>query len=231
MTQIVEVVLDIETTGLSMKEGHKIIEIGCVELIDRKKTGRTFHHYINPQRQVDPEARAVHGIKDEFLKNKPVFGQIANELREFIGDAYVVAHNGLAFDIPFLNNEFAMSKIALLPIDKVIDTLVLARKLYPGSPASLDALCKKFGVNLSDRITHGALVDALLLTNVYTAIKAPTQGKIFIANESKKTYHHEVAMVRLDSKRSVCLSIYEASMHENMLQKLSNPLWTRLKEK
>jgi len=231
MIQIVEVVLDIETTGLSIKEGHRIIEVGCIELIDRKKTGRTFHRYINPQRLVDPEARAVHGIKDDFLRDKPLFGEIANELRDFIGDAYIIAHNGLGFDIPFLNHEFGTSGISLLPINKVIDTLVLARKLYPGSPASLDALCKKFGVNLSDRIVHGALVDALLLTNVYTTIKAPTQGEIFIANESKATYHHEVTMDRFESKRSVYLSIDEASMHENMLQKLSNPLWKKLKEK
>lgn len=231
MNQIVEVVLDIETTGLSIKEGHRIIEIGAIELIDRKKTGRTFHHYINPQRKVDPEARAIHGIKDEFLRDKPVFAKIANEFRDFIGDASVIAHNGLSFDIPFLNHELAMSGVELLPINKVIDTLILARKLYPGSPASLDALCRKFGVSLADRRLHGALVDALLLTNVYTTIKAPMQGKIFIANESKKPYHDEVAIVRIDSKRSFYLSDYEASMYENMLQNLSNPLWVKLKAK
>jgi DNA polymerase-3 subunit epsilon len=231
MNQIVEIVLDIETTGLSLKGGHKIIEIGCVELINRKKTGRTFHQYINPQRKVDPEAIAVHGIKDDFLRDKPIFPKIAPNLRDFIGEAHVVAHNGLAFDIPFLNYEFAISGIELLCIDKVIDTLVLARKMYPGSPASLDALCRKFGISLVDRKLHGALLDALLLTNVYIAIKAPMQGKIFIANESKRTYHNEVAIVRCDSRRSFYLSDYEASLYENMLQKLSNPLWAKLKEK
>ncbi len=231
MDDLVEVVLDIETTGLSINGGHKIIEIGCVELKNRKKTGRTFHQYINPQRKVDPEAIKVHGIKDEFLRDKPVFAKIAQELREFIGNAYVIAHNGLAFDIPFLNHEFGLCGIESIAKEIVVDTLVLARKNYPGSPASLDALCKKFGVSLADRKLHGALLDALLLTNVYTVIKAPMQTEIFVANQAKKTYHDEVAIVRLDCKRSFYLSDYEESMHKNMLQKLSDPLWVELEKK
>lgn len=231
MDELVEVVLDIETTGLSISGGHKIIEVGCVELKNRKKTGRTFNRYINPQRKVDPEAIKVHGIKDEFLRDKPVFGKIAQELRDFIGNAYVIAHNGLAFDVPFLNHEFALCGVELIVNAMVIDTLILARKNYPGSPASLDALCKKFGVSLADRRLHGALLDALLLTNVYTIIKAPMQTEIFVANQTKRTYHDQVAIVRLDSKRSFYLSDDEASMHKNMLHRLSDPLWIKLEEK
>jgi DNA polymerase-3 subunit epsilon len=226
MSKIIEVVLDIETTGLNISDGHKIIEVGCIELINRKKSGKTFHKYINPQRKVDSEAIKIHGIKDEFLRDKDTFGQVASELRDFIGDRFVVAHNGLNFDIKFLNYEFAMSGVALIDESKVIDTLILARQMYPGSPASLDALCKRFGISLSDRKVHGALLDALLLTNVYRYIKAPTQSQIFLANRDEKTYHHKVAINKFDHKRSFYLSDYEVFMHEEMVKNLSHSLWT-----
>jgi DNA polymerase-3 subunit epsilon len=225
MSKIIEVVLDIETTGLNISDGHKIIEVGCIELSNRRTIGRKFHKYINPQRKVDPEAMKVHGIKDEFLRDKPVFAKIAGELRDFIGDNYIVAHNGLNFDIKFLNHEFALAGVELIDENKVIDTLILAKQMYPGSPASLDALCKKFGISLTDRKVHGALLDALLLTNVYRYIKAPTQSEIFLANGDERTYHHTVVISELDRTRSFYLSDYEVFMHEEMLKHLGHSLW------
>lgn len=227
MGEIIEVVLDIETTGLNIGDGHRIIEVGCIELKNRKTTGRTFHKYINPRRKVDPEAIKVHGIKDEFLIDKPIFSKIAGELRDFIGDRAVVAHNGLNFDIKFLNHEFSMAGIESITEDKVIDTLILAKQMYPGSPASLDALCKKFGISLTDRKLHGALLDALLLTNVYRCMKAPMQAEIFLANTSERTYHHKVVINEPDHMRSFYLSDYEVLMHEEMLKNLGQSLWVQ----
>ena len=171
-----QIVLDTETTGMNREtgghftEGHRIIEIGCVELIDRKLTGNHFHVYINPQQPVDPEAFAVHGISDDFLADKPVFKDVARDFIDFIQDAEVIAHNA-PFDVGFMNLEFAMNPATALvrteQICQITDSLDLAKKLRPGQRNNLDALCKEYGIDNSHRDLHGALLDAEILADVY----------------------------------------------------------------
>jgi len=169
-----QVVLDTETTGLEVGKGHRVIEIGCIELLERRPTQRRFHRYLNPQRAIDEGARAVTGISDEFLLDKPLFAQIADELLDFIGDAELIIHNA-AFDLAFLDAEF---EIAGLPQHSlggrvaVLDTLALAREKYPGQKNSLDALCRRLEVDNAHRELHGALLDAELLADVYLAMTA-----------------------------------------------------------
>ncbi len=166
-----QIVLDTETTGLSPDQGHRIIEIGCVELIDRRPTGKHFHYYLNPERLVDDGAFKVHGLSNDFLADKPVFKKIAEELVEFIRSAELIIHNA-TFDVGFLNAEFKKlsSKIKIEEICKITDTLDLARKKHPGQKNNLDALCKRYQIDLSDRLLHGALLDAQLLADVYLAM-------------------------------------------------------------
>jgi len=167
-----QIVLDTETTGLEVSQGHRVIEIGCVELKDRRPTGRTFHKYVCPEREVDPGALAVHGITNEFLATQPRFTEIAAEFLEFVGDTELVIHNA-AFDVGFLDAELARLGDAARRIAEccqVLDTLLLARQLHPGQRNSLDALCKRYGVDNSRRDLHGALLDAKLLSEVYLAM-------------------------------------------------------------
>lgn len=166
-----QVILDTETTGLNPATGDRIIEIGCVEIIDRRLTERTFHHYINPERDIDAGAFAVHGLSREFLSDKPVFGSIVEQLIEFVDGAEIVIHNA-AFDLGFLDNEFALLKRPPFRglASKVIDTLLDARQMFPGKRNSLDALCDRFGISNEHRTLHGALLDAQLLAEVYIAM-------------------------------------------------------------
>lgn len=164
-----QIVLDTETTGLEPEQGHRIIEIGCVEMFNRRLTGRHYHQYIKPERDIDEGAIEVHGITSEFLEDKPVFSQIADEFLEFIGDAELVIHNA-PFDVGFLNHEIRLLNRALAPIEdrcKVLDTLVYARRKHPGQKNNLDALCKRYAVDNSQRDLHGALLDAEILADVY----------------------------------------------------------------
>lgn len=166
-----QVILDTETTGLEYRLGDRIIEVGCVELVGRKLTRRRFHKYINPEREIDAGAQAVHGLTNEFLADKPVFAEIVDELVEFIQDAELIIHNA-SFDVGFLNNEFALLKRDSLDnvCAGVIDTLRMAREVRPGKRNSLDALCNEYGVDNSGRQLHGALLDAELLAEVYLAL-------------------------------------------------------------
>jgi len=166
-----QVVLDTETTGLEHQEGHRVIEIGCVEMIDRRVTGRHFHVYINPEREVDEGAMSVHGITNEFLADKPRFADIADDFIEFIRDAELVIHNA-AFDVGFLNAELARLEPPgqVADVATVLDTLLLARDLHPGQRVSLDALCKRYEVDNSNRELHGALLDSEILAEVYLAM-------------------------------------------------------------
>ncbi len=145
-----EIVMDTETTGLSPDDGHRIVEIGCVELLNHVPTGKVYHQYINPQRDMPTEAFEVHGLSAERLSKEPVFAEIADDSITFIGDAKLVIHNA-SFDMKFLNAELSWVKKPLLPMDQAIDTLLIARKKFPGSPASLDALCRRFGIDNSSR--------------------------------------------------------------------------------
>jgi DNA polymerase-3 subunit epsilon len=161
-----EIVLDTETTGLDPFDGHRIVEIGAVELYNHVPTGRHFHEYIDPERPMPEEAFAVHGLGDEFLRGKPLFAAISGAFVEFIGDAKLVIHNA-EFDMRFLNAEFGRLKLPELPMARAVDTVALARRRFPGSPASLDALCRRFGIDNSARTLHGALLDAEILAEVY----------------------------------------------------------------
>jgi DNA polymerase-3 subunit epsilon len=161
-----EIVLDTETTGLDPAQGHRIVEIGAVELANHIPTGRTFHHYIDPLRDMPEEAFAIHGISAEMLRGKPVFSDLADEFLSFIGDAQLVIHNA-AFDMRFLNHELTAAGRPNISWGRAIDTLEIARGRFPGSPNSLDALCRRFGVDNSGRTKHGALLDSELLAEVY----------------------------------------------------------------
>jgi DNA polymerase III subunit epsilon len=166
-----QIVLDTETTGLNPRTGDRIVEVGCVEIVDRKLTGNNYHRYINPERDSDEAALAVHGLTTEFLSDKPKFHEIAAELRDFIKDAEIIIHNA-PFDLGFLNHEF--QRIGLPPFvehcSNVIDTLVQAKELHPGKRNSLDALCDRYGISNAHRKLHGALLDSELLADVYLAM-------------------------------------------------------------
>jgi DNA polymerase-3 subunit epsilon len=175
-----EIVLDTETTGLDPADGHRIVEIGAIELLNFLPTGRTFHVYINPQRDMPAEALAVHGLDTAFLADKPVFAAIADDFAAFIDGARLVIHNA-AFDIRFLNAELSRTGHASLRLQDAIDTLMVARQRFPGSPASLDALCRRFGVDTSVRVKHGALLDCELLAEVYLELVGGRQPDFALA--------------------------------------------------
>jgi len=172
-----EVVFDTETTGLDPYQGHRLVEIGCVELVNRFPTGQTFHHYLNPERDVPPDALAIHGLSHDFLRSKPVFANIAADLLAFIGDAALIAHNAV-FDLGFLNAELERVKQAPIPRDRLVDTLLLARRKYPGGSNRLDDLCVRFGIDNSRRTKHGALLDAELLAEVYVELVDARQAQL-----------------------------------------------------
>ncbi len=161
-----EIVLDTETTGFDPHSGDRIVEIGAVELVRHVPTGNTYHQYINPQRSMPDEAFQVHGLSDEFLRDKPLFKDIAADFMSFVGDARLVIHNA-AFDMKFINAELTWIGMTNIPWEQAIDTLDIARRKFPGSPASLDALCRRFGIDNSSRTLHGALLDSEILAEVY----------------------------------------------------------------
>jgi DNA polymerase III subunit epsilon len=178
-----EIVLDTETTGLDPRNGDRLIEIGCIEIIDRRPTGREYHVFINPERDVPAEAQAVHGIATEFLKDKPLFTKVAADFLAFIGDDHLVIHNA-PFDIGFLNAELARLKKPALSMDRVTDTLALARRKHPAGPNTLDALCKRYGVDNTKRIKHGALMDSLLLAEVYIELLGERQAALLLGSRN-----------------------------------------------
>ncbi len=194
-----EIVLDTETTGFEPNEGDRIVEIGAVELIGHVPTGRTYHQYINPMRSMPSEAFGVHGIGPDLLeppqkpepgqvllKDKPVFKDIAEDFVDFVGDAKLVIHNA-AFDMKFLNAELGWLNRPLLPMDQALDTLAIARRRFPGSPASLDALCRRFGIDNSNRTLHGALLDSEILAEVYLELIGGRQPDFGLANQTVTT--------------------------------------------
>jgi DNA polymerase-3 subunit epsilon len=174
-----EIVLDTETTGLDPYQGHRLIEVGCIELLNRIPSGQTFHRYVNPQRDVPAEAFAVHGLSGDFLKDKPLFAEVADELIEFIGEAPLVAHNA-SFDLNFINAELDRAGRAAITRDRVIDTLLLARRKHPGSPNRLDDLCARYGIDSSRRVKHGALLDAEILAEVYLELIGGRQAQLIL---------------------------------------------------
>ncbi|WP_341327986.1 DNA polymerase III subunit epsilon [Methylotuvimicrobium sp. KM2] len=198
-----QIVLDTETTGLNPQEGHRVIEIGCVELLNRRLSGRHFHVYINPEREIDAGAVEVHGITNEFLADKPVFSSIVEDFINFIRDAELVIHNA-PFDVGFLNHEFGLLNNGTGVVESyssVFDTLTFARKKHPGQRNSLDALCKRYGIDNSHRDLHGALLDAEILADVYLLM---TGGQASLLDEeisSEEEGGSESVIVRLPSNR------------------------------
>lgn len=185
-----EVVLDTETTGFEPSEGHRLVEIGAIELVNHMPTGRVYHQYINPERMMPKEAFEVHGLGDEFLRKQPVFKAVARAFIEFVGDSTMVIHNA-AFDMKFLNAELQTLGHPGLPMTQALDTVALARKKFPGSPASLDALCRRFGIDNSAREKHGALLDSELLAEVYLELIGGRQPDFVLATAAAQTAAHQ----------------------------------------
>lgn len=199
-----QIILDTETTGIGHEQGHRIIEIGCVELLNRKLTGTHYHVYLNPEREVDEGAFRVHGISSEFLKDKPFFKDIVNEFLEFVSEAELIIHNA-PFDVGFLNAEFKKAKLKKRIEDNctILDTLVLAREKHPGQRNSLDALCKRYDIDNSNRQLHGALLDAEILAMVYLAM---TGGQTSFFTE----VHHDTT-AHAKSKKDDIAPLYLAN--------------------
>lgn len=230
-----EIVLDTETTGLEPSEGHRLVEIGCVELINHVSTGRNFHVYINPQREVEAEAAAVHGLTTEFLSDKPVFAEVVNDFRAFIGDDKLVIHNA-TFDMRFLNHELTMHGFPPMPSDRAIDTLAMVRQRFPGAPASLDALCRRFGIDNSGRTLHGALLDAQLLAEVYLELQGGRQPGLILADNAiggtSAGGGLAMAPIRKGERREPRVFMptpEELEAHSAMVGKLKNPIWEKLR--
>ncbi len=227
-----EIVLDTETTGLDPFSGHRIVEIGCVELIDGLRTGKTFHTYLNPERDIPPEALRVHGLSEQFLSDKPVFAEKIDELMEFIADSMLVIHNA-AFDMKFVNFELDRLGFSAISMERTIDTVLIARKKFPGSPANLDALCKRFNIDLSERTKHGALLDAELLSEVYLELMGGRQSALLLDISSKSLVSESQLIVTDKIKlenRAFNISAEEEEAHKLMLSKLKNPLWLEVAE-
>ncbi len=229
------IVLDTETTGLSPQEGHRVIEIGCVEMIKRRLTGKHFHVYINPKREVDAGAMAVHGITNEFLQDKPLFADIAEEFIEFIRSAELIIHNA-PFDVGFINHEFAKLELGLVKdYSTVFDTLALARKKHAGQRNTLDALCNRYGVNNSHRDLHGALLDAEILADVFLMMTGGQDSLLDEPAAEKKTASNEQTVKRLSTNRPIlkiiaCTEI-ELQEHQQRLESITKAsgqaLWSK----
>lgn len=210
-----QIVLDTETTGINPKEGHRIIEIGCVELVNRKLTGNHYHVYINPERVVEDEAIAVHGITNEYLADKPKFNEIASDFVEFIKGAQLVIHNA-PFDVGFMDHEFQLSQSARTVVTKqictVLDTLGMAKKMHPGQKNNLDALCRRYGIDNSHRELHGALLDAEILADVYLMMSGG-QTNLNLMNNMAGDTGNDAQIIRL-SPRQKPLKIITANADE-----------------
>jgi DNA polymerase-3 subunit epsilon len=179
-----EIVLDTETTGLDPLRGDRLVEIGCVEILNRMPTGQTFHRHLNPQRDMPAEAFAVHGLSSEFLADKPLFDEVVEDFLEFIADAPLVIHNA-SFDIGFINAELDRVKLPPIPRDRLVDTLLLARRKHPGVSNRLDDLCSRYAIDNSRRTKHGALLDAELLAEVYIDLIGARQSQLILASEAR----------------------------------------------
>lgn len=204
MAGLREIVLDTETTGFEPSEGDRIVEIGAVELLNHMPTGRTFHKYINPQRAMPEAAFQVHGLSDDFLKDKPVFAEVAAEFVAFLGDASLVIHNA-AFDMKFINAELGWLNLPPIPVERAVDTLAIARRRFPGAQASLDALCRRFGIDNSARTLHGALLDSEILAEVYLELIGGRQPDLVLSVSAEVTVTSSEAAVWRPRPRPVAL--------------------------
>ena len=221
-----EIVLDTETTGLSPGDGHRIVEIGCVELFNHVPTGNTYHQYINPDRDMPTEAFQVHGLSEGFLSDKPIFSEIVGDFLEFVGDTKLIIHNA-SFDMGFINAELKAAGFASIPMNQAVDTVRMARDKFPGAQASLDALCRRFNIDNTARTKHGALLDAELLAEVYLELMGgrqrgfgltddpvggPVQAAVHVERIARPARPHEA-------------SEEELAAHREFLKRLTEPVW------
>ena len=217
-----KIALDIETTGLDFQKGHRIVEIGCVELQENFPTGRIWQKYINPQRNMPQEAYEIHGLTEEFLEEKPIFKDVAKDFLDFIDSSELIIHNA-RFDLPFINHELEIINFEKIEMSKVLDTLVSARQLFPGMPVSLDALCKRYKIDNSKREKHGALLDAELLAEVFLEMQGGRQKGIDLKTGFDNSRNKEKIVNKfLYSKKIYQLTNEELNSHKNILKKITN---------
>ncbi|MFX4220109.1 MAG: DNA polymerase III subunit epsilon [Thalassobaculum sp.] len=230
-----EIVLDTETTGLDPDTGDRVVEIGCLELINHVPTGRTLHHYFNPERDMPEEAFRVHGLSAEFLSAYPRFEALVDEVLEFLGDATLVIHNA-SFDMKFINKELQLVGRPPIPMERALDTVALARRKYPGAQVNLDALCRRFEIDNSNRDLHGALIDADLLASVYLELIGGRQPDLMAppAEDSSSAGGSDGGVQMIDriertyrQPRPHGPTAEEAAAHAAFLEKLKNPIWSR----
>lgn len=227
-----EIVFDTETTGLSPADGHRLVEIGCIELVNRVETGRDFHCYLNPERSMPAEAEAVHGLSATFLSDKPLFRDVVADFLDFIGDAPLIAHNA-NFDFGFLNWELQACGFEAVSLTRMVDTLAIARTRHPGAKHSLDALCTRYGVDRSQRVKHGALLDAQLLAQVYVELKGGRQIGFSLADAAAAaTVETHIIDAPIERRfrpaRPHRASEAELARHVAFVSTLVDPLWSEL---
>lgn len=227
-----EIVLDTETTGFDPESGDRIVEIGGVELLGHVPTGNTYHQYINPERSMPQDAFEVHGLGDDFLRDKPVFKDIAQDFVNFVGDAKLVIHNA-AFDMKFLNAELSWIGFKTIPWEQAVDTLEIARRKFPGSPASLDALCRRYGIDNSSRTLHGALLDSEILAEVYLELIGGRQPDFALASTQVSSRPEQATESWRPSARpsplSSRLSEDERNAHDGFIASMGEKsIWSRL---
>jgi DNA polymerase III subunit epsilon len=227
-----EIVFDTETTGLSPANGDRLVEIGCVEMINRVETGRTYHAYFNPERSMPIEAENVHGLSESFLADKPLFEDLVEDLLDFLDDSPLVAHNA-SFDFAFINHELGACGRLTIPTSRMIDTLALARVRHPGAKHSLDALCTRYGIDRSHRVKHGALLDAQLLAQLYVELTGGRQIGLELASDAMAAavnsqcspFHMSPGSSKARAARPHEASAAELERHRAFVAKLVDPLW------
>lgn len=226
-----EIVLDTETTGMDPASGARIVEIGCVELINHVATGRTLHLYLNPECDVPADAVAIHGLTTEFLKAHPTFSEVVDKFVEFIAEDILVIHNA-EFDIKFLNAELRTLGFPSIPMRRAVDTVALARRKFPGSPANLDALCRRFSIDSSERTLHGALLDSQLLAEVYLELLGGRQHGLTLDAPLKSVMSPQAQDGLVEKVKRIprffTPSAAEQKAHSAMLDKLKDPLWRKV---
>lgn len=224
-----EIVFDTETTGLDPKTGDRMVEIGCIEMVNRVATGRTFHAYFNPERDMPAAAEAVHGLSSAFLADKPRFAERVAELLEFIEDSPLVAHNA-GFDFGFLNTELSLCGLGEVSRDRMVDTVAIARTRHPGAKLSLDALCTRYGIDRSHRTRHGALLDAELLAQVYVELHGGRQIGLALASDGRQAEPVGISVTLVRERvfrpaRPHAASATELAAHAEFLKSVKSPLW------
>ncbi|PTS84711.1 DNA polymerase III subunit epsilon [Sphingomonas sp. HMWF008] len=221
-----EIVFDTETTGFSFSDGDRMVEIGCLEMINRVETGRTFHAYFHPERTMPAEAQRVHGLSDAFLADKPLFVQQVDELLEFLGDSPLVAHNA-SFDFGFLNGELQRCGRGTVGLHRMVDTVAMARMRHPGAKHSLDALCSRYGIDRSHRTLHGALLDAQLLAQVYVELTGGRQIGLGLVSEAvvEVAPSAPVTPAIVRPARVFAISDDDRARHAQFMKTVVNPLW------